>query len=487
MNENEIRDRVREALGDASYPPALKARVEGRMREPRTSSYPRAMGYLAAILAVLIVGTLIFVRQQTVSGPPPIIPASSPGPVNPNAQLPEADLAGANLAGAAADLVTPFNIASQSSGRTVTLIGAYADTARTVLFFRSMPTGGFASVQVADQQGLLNAGGGGGVGIVGDQYSEIDMGPHVGPDGLAHLTVSMFDIQNGPPPAGHQPGNWAFSLALKVQTSVPVTLTPALSSLGPWKITVEAAEVTPTVIHFRVLLDGRKPSPDDGESLTLIDADGKPLMASSGSTSLATPKQFNSGGATRFESIWSRPPHAATYQLVMSVGGHVYRGSFAVPEPLPAKQRKGQPIAPDSYPISVEAIDLQGPFTASVVVGHPNECGVGAGSDGSLFAFAAWFQVDDSWYWISFSTDPSIRRYNGPGTYTAAASIEPYAPFGADSIFAGTVQLTVTSDKGVDKGSVHGTLAWTGNSTQIFQDVVSGDWACTPSPALGPG
>jgi hypothetical protein len=487
MNENEIRDRVREALGDATYPPALKARVEGRIREPRTSPYPRAMGYVAAILALLIVGTLIFVRQQTVSGPPLIIPASSPGPVNPNAQLPDADLARANLAGTAADFVTPFNIASQSSGRTVTLIGAYADTARTVLFFRSMPAGGFASVQVADQQGLLNAGGGGGVGIVGDQVSEIEMGPHVGPDGLAHLTVSMFDIQNGPAPGGHQPGNWTFSLALKVQSSVPVSLTPALNSLGPWKVTVEAAEVTPTVIHFKVLLDGRKPSPDDGAGLTLMDAAGKPLMASSGSTSLAAPKQLGSSGATRFESVWPRPAHAATYQLVMSVGGHEYRGSFAVPEPLPAKLRKGQPIAPETYPVFAEAIDLQGAFTVGVVSGFTNQCGYGSGPDGAIFVFGTWFQADGTWYWIGFSTLPSIRQYKGPGTYTARAGIDPYAPFGADPIFAGTVQLTVSSDKGVDKGSVNGSLTWTGNSAQIFQDVVRGDWTCTPSPALGPG
>ena len=479
MNENEIRARVRDALGESSYPDALTTRVAGRMREPRTASSPRAMGFVAAVLALLIVGTLVFVRMQSGTTPQPAIPFGSPGPVNPNAQLPAADLTPANLGGAAADLVTPFNIAAQSSGRTVTLIGAYADTARTVLFFRTMPAGAFGAVQVADQEGPMNFGGSGGVGVAGDLYTVVDGGPHVGADGLAHLTVNMFDIGQEPT-AAHQSGSWNFALALRVQPSVQLALIPALTSLGPWKVTV-VAEVTPAVIHLRAVIEGLAPTPGGDSKVTLFDAAGAPLTPSSGTVEL-------SQGGSRIDNIWPRPSHAATYQLVISAGVHEYRGAVAVPDLPPAKARKGQPIDPQTFPVFAQAIDLQGAFTTSVVSGFTNQCGFGAGPDGSVFVFGTWFKAsDDNWYWIGFSTITSVRQYSGPGTYTARADVIPYAPFGADPIFAGTVQLTVTSDKRVDTGSVRGTLTWTGNSAQSFLDTIGGDWTCTPSPELGPG
>ena len=213
MNEIEIRARVREALGETGYPPSLKARLESRLAEPAPRKHPRAIGFAAAILALLIIGTLVFTRLQMAQGPVPSTgPFATVGAVNPNAQLPEADLKLANITGAAANLVTPFNLVAQSSGRTVTLIGAYADTARTVLFFRTMPAGGFAAFQVYDQQGLLNAGGGGGLSSVGDQWAVLDMGPRVASDGLTHLTVTMFDIGSAPPSTDHLAGNWRFLL-----------------------------------------------------------------------------------------------------------------------------------------------------------------------------------------------------------------------------------------------------------------------------------
>ena len=36
MNETEIRERLRDAVGEAHYPAALKSKVEARLREPRS-------------------------------------------------------------------------------------------------------------------------------------------------------------------------------------------------------------------------------------------------------------------------------------------------------------------------------------------------------------------------------------------------------------------------------------------------------------------
>jgi hypothetical protein len=336
MNEIEIRAKVREALGETGYPPSLKARLESRLAEPAPRKHPRAIGFAAAILALLIIGTLVFTRLQMAQGPVPSTgPFATVGPVNPNAQLPEADLKLANITGAAADLVTPFNLVAQSSGRTVTLIGAYADTARTVLFFRTMPAGGFAAFQVYDQQGLLNAGGGGGLSSVGDQWAVLDMGPRVASDGLTHLTVTMFDIGSAPPSTDHLAGNWRFSLALKVQPSTPISLSPALASVGSWKVTIEAAEITPTVIHFQAVINGVPPSNVGSSTVTLVDSAGQAVPSSESSISIAVLHQQPS--STRVDLTWARPDHQATYQLRISGGGSEYRGSFEIPAPAAGK------------------------------------------------------------------------------------------------------------------------------------------------------
>jgi hypothetical protein len=109
------------------------------------------------------------------------------------------------------------------------------------------------------------------------------------------------------------------------------------------------------------------------------------------------------------------------------------------------------------------------------------------GSDTRTFWFGTHFQVDRAWYVIDFYTYPSVRGYSGPGTYTAHADIYTYTRMDVDRIFDGTVQLTVTSDKGTATGSVNGTLTWTAASSDKFRVDVRGNWTCMGNPALGPG
>src|SRR5438552_6821357 len=72
--------------------------------------------------------------------------------------IPSLDLEVAGLT-PVAESVTPFQISSIDNGRSIMLIGAYADTARTVFIFRETPDMGLPNVRVSDEQGLVSAGG----------------------------------------------------------------------------------------------------------------------------------------------------------------------------------------------------------------------------------------------------------------------------------------------------------------------------------------
>src|ERR1700720_431589 len=103
MNDTEIRERLRAAIGEQSYPPDLSARAETRLKQPPAAGgYPRALGLVAAILAIAIVAALIGPRLFTLRGS-----VTTPSPVA--SQVPEADLAVAGLGGQG-DLVTPVQI-----------------------------------------------------------------------------------------------------------------------------------------------------------------------------------------------------------------------------------------------------------------------------------------------------------------------------------------------------------------------------------------
>ena len=486
MNETEIRERVRAALGDSAYPPHLTQRVATRLDQPSPRGPSPLLSLVAAILALLIVGTLVFVRIQSTARPLPAVtphtqptPQTSPGFTN--WHLPEADVAAGQLSGAA----TRLDITSTSGGRSVTLIGAYADTARTVLVFRSMPQMGFVQASINDQTGFLNGSSTSGAGSAGDEIFILNMGPHPGPDGIAHLDATVNTVQPSL-------GVWKFSFDLRVQPATALTLSPLPVSLGSWKFSIEALEVTGDTVRFQVVIDGA--SVDDifpGVSFTLSDASGKSFRTIGSDAGVTVPKQqltSTTPKQTRVRVFWSRPDTAGDYTLVIKGGGSEYRGTVAIPAPVFPKPPKGIPTSPTQFPSAPERLTIDGVFApGSITLGYPTQCGHGTGPSGSIFAFGTYFQVDQAWYLIAFSTDPTVKQYAGPGTYTARALIYPYAPYGADPIFAGTVQLKIDADRGSDRGSVSGTLTWIGAATHPYTVDVSGDWSCMPGPGLGPG
>jgi hypothetical protein len=83
--------------------------------------------------------------------------------------------------------VTPFNRSATDSGYTVTLIGLYADSSRTIVFLHVEPDLGFpGSVSLADQPGAT---GSANRGAPGDYVYRLDAAPRAGADGYADLTI----------------------------------------------------------------------------------------------------------------------------------------------------------------------------------------------------------------------------------------------------------------------------------------------------------
>src|SRR5438874_5659992 len=132
MNENEIRTRLNDATGEADYPPALKRQIESRIAEPEVSGHTRLLSMIAAVLALLTVVSLVYVRFQSTR---PTIPAATPGP---STRIPAPVLRAAQIE-AASGLISEPNLAGTVGDRTVTLEGVYADELNMALIFRVSP------------------------------------------------------------------------------------------------------------------------------------------------------------------------------------------------------------------------------------------------------------------------------------------------------------------------------------------------------------
>ena len=170
----------------------------------------------------------------------------------------------------------------------------------------------------------------------------------------------------------------------------------------------------------------------------------------------------------------------------LAIAGMVAAGFLGGCAPSSAGQT---PPGPNDYPAAEQSLNFQGALSAEVTTAYPTSCGAGTGPDGELFSFAAYFQSQGAWYLIKFETDYLSRQYKGLGTYAVKAAIYPRAPDGqADPMYSGSVQLTVSGNRGPSWfGTVSGTLDWTGSTTEKAQVNISGGWTCTNGPMTGPG
>jgi hypothetical protein len=249
--------------------------------------------------------------------------------------IPPLDLEMAGLT-RVADLVTPLQISSTDKGQSIMLLGAYADTARTVFVFRETPDMGLPNVRVSDEQGLVSAGGSAGPihapGFRGDYYVTLDQGVHPGPDGVAHLTLNIAQLEIWAPAGGIVEGNWAFAVAVNVQPGQTLAA-PNPFWLGRWKVTVETLEITPDVVRMEALVNGASPvaleGPGHGPFVELVDSAGNPVRVLEGGAGITVPKlQLNPVNYqnSRSRNQWLRPA-AGTYRLRFQGNG----GSHEIP------------------------------------------------------------------------------------------------------------------------------------------------------------
>jgi hypothetical protein len=235
--ETQLREVARDF--DRAFParPQLSRMIMGQVeREPQRGR--RAERRLVAELALtglLLVGgaALAIAIAQAHSVPAarsqPAVSAKPSAP--PRASLPEQDLTAAGLTKVAA-LITPEDLQVQSGGHTVSLIGAYADPSRIVLFFRAdqvtmdMLTSSY-DVLIDDGRGFVNTTGGGYSGVAGDLVTYLDGRPRVAGDGLAHLSITLYGWRSVPSPQSPPPRlQWKFVIALPVQTATAVRPAP---------------------------------------------------------------------------------------------------------------------------------------------------------------------------------------------------------------------------------------------------------------------
>jgi hypothetical protein len=290
-------------------------------------------------VAGLIGGALVLAScgYRPSAAAPTLRPASSLTVIN---HFPAQDLLAARLTNLES-LVTPFHLDSTSSGMTITLIGAYADPARTVLFFRGAGNYQVEFGAINDDFGFINAGGGGQQikPSPGDSVYTVDGGPHPRADGVANLVIKVTDLQQyHVNSVTHLSGNWNWSIPLKVQPATTLPAAPQFA-LGRWKGNIEVLEVTPSVIHLRAVINGVSPAnafgPGIPEIITLLDPGGARLQASAGGAGITVPKQQVNPvnyQNTRFEFEWPRPTAGGTFQLRFLGGG----GSYSIPVTIDA-------------------------------------------------------------------------------------------------------------------------------------------------------
>jgi hypothetical protein len=296
---------------------------------------------LVAALVVFVVAVAVGMtslrnaaRVAYHGGVPASLPAATvvsttPRPeLTPRPQLPAADLVAARLTNIAY-LVMPLDLQAVDAGRIISLVGAYADTARTVLIFRGDATKARTStVMVYDDQGMLDGSSSGVAGNPPDNVYVLDTGPHPRTDGVAHLKIEVTSWQ----PAGNLPqGRWNFSVDVPVQ---PGKRLPALAQfqLGRWKANIETLELTPTVVHLQAVINGASLLEIGLSTITLLDPAGQILGQGCGASITVPKTQISSPNSPLYHNArvyceFDRPASGGAYQIRFQGGG----GSYQIP------------------------------------------------------------------------------------------------------------------------------------------------------------
>ena len=253
---------VHRALGADHDASSVADRVLGQLRElparPRTPpwrgglrSAGRPLGWISAALVALVLGNLIAARivpgyAMQLANAPAIGPIS--GPL-------------LQLAGLAPSQLTPASSSATVDGQTITVVGGFADTSRTVVVIQvdgrnSPPSKAAAQYYVqatlTDQYGHSYSERYG-----GEDNQDLVFQPLVGPamHGPVRLTlhVTLLIIDSAPSP-GHPSsqsrfaGNWILGLTVTqhsaVTATIPAPVTVAGITYAVTSITISGTDVT---------------------------------------------------------------------------------------------------------------------------------------------------------------------------------------------------------------------------------------------------
>ena len=335
MNETEIRSRLRKAMGEYDYKPVPSAEIESRLAHGAPSPRLGGMGLVAAVLAILIVVTLVFVRVHSTH---PTIPAASP---TPSSSIPVSLLETMHIAAAGA-LISRPNLAGTVGGRTVTLVGAYADALNLSLIFRVSPASdtplgidvwwtGYGRDDPYSRPLIVAPG--------GYQYSE---GSAHSAGGPAQLRVTLWDRWTSPGvyvASEARPPSWSFTYNLDVRAAESLPVQQGVIPVGSWKVTVLEFEMTPSTIYSHILIDGPPPpspgpSPDALvaiKSIAMLDEAGTAVTTGGCSSRWALSSSYPR--VWELTCVWPRPTQATTYRLVITGGGGQYSTSFMILAP----------------------------------------------------------------------------------------------------------------------------------------------------------
>ena len=263
------------------------------------------------------------------AAPPSALGSAVPVTCSPTSSppLPDEDLKGAGLSEAC--LLTRLDLKATEGTHTITLLGAYADAARTVMIVRVSPDdeGTPQGDLTEDVQGGFGGGGGGGPGAPGDWILYTSAGPQAMAGRIASFKAHFVLGDQGPP--GLTDPGVTIAFKLRVFSATPLQA-PHPFQLGKWQVMLRVLEATPAVIHVQALFVGAHledidpPGPRPNDPITLLDEAGKSLRGVSGGGSLEA-----QGASLDFE--WMRPIAAGTYHLNFQLPGATHTVTVNVP------------------------------------------------------------------------------------------------------------------------------------------------------------
>ncbi len=193
---------------------------------------------------------------------------------------------------------------------------------------------------------MINAGGSDGRHPApGDTVTVLDGGPAPVAGGVAHLHITIQDIESWPPKEAQHviSGAWSYAISLKVQPSTVIAPPPPFA-LGRWKESIELLEITPSVIRLQAVINGGSNVEVMGPGIpavaTLVDQSGAEIPSISAGAGISVPKdQVNpvTYRNTRIRYQWPRPSEAQTLQLRFQGAG----GTYTIPVVIPALAAAG--------------------------------------------------------------------------------------------------------------------------------------------------